>query len=486
MRARAHRSIAFLAARSYLGVAMQFASTAILSRVLTPAEIGVFAVAAVFRALASMFRDFGVGEYLIQARELTPARIRAAFTLNLIVSWFAGLVIYAAAAPLSRFYGSAEIAGLLHVQACNFILIPFGAIGFACFRREMNFRPMFIASAASDAVGLVVAVVLALRGQGAMSLAWSSLAGVATSVAVSLAMRPRGFPRWPALQGLGEVVRIGGWAGSANLLAQLGRGAPEMILGRMLGLTSVAMFSRGYGLTQMFNQLVARVVTPICLPYFARAVRESGDFRHAYGRNMAFFIGIGWPLLGFLGLEARPLIRLVYGDQWAASVPLAALLCGVGAIDLIHMVAKDALVAHGAVREATRLQLCLQTTQILGLAGGATQGLEGACWGLLAASLLGVAWAQWHLQAVTRWTLAEGWEQVRCNLLPTCAALAPVALLRLIRPQQADTLAGAALGALAGAAAWALAVRLASHPLWQIWVGAPWRRAPGSATGTTE
>ena len=47
-----------------LGVALQLLSTMVLSRVLTPAEVGTFAVATVFAALASNFRDFGVAEYL--------------------------------------------------------------------------------------------------------------------------------------------------------------------------------------------------------------------------------------------------------------------------------------------------------------------------------------------------------------------------------------------------------------------------------------
>ena len=43
---------------NYLGVVLQLASTLIISRLLTPDEIGIFAIAAVLAALASTFRDF--------------------------------------------------------------------------------------------------------------------------------------------------------------------------------------------------------------------------------------------------------------------------------------------------------------------------------------------------------------------------------------------------------------------------------------------
>ena len=62
------KSLAYTALDSYIGLMLQIASTVIIARVLTPAQVGVFAVAAVFATLASSFRDFGVAEYLIRKR----------------------------------------------------------------------------------------------------------------------------------------------------------------------------------------------------------------------------------------------------------------------------------------------------------------------------------------------------------------------------------------------------------------------------------
>ena len=52
----ARRSLWLSLADSYLMLVLQLVSTMIIARVLSPAEIGVFAIAAVFSSLASMFR----------------------------------------------------------------------------------------------------------------------------------------------------------------------------------------------------------------------------------------------------------------------------------------------------------------------------------------------------------------------------------------------------------------------------------------------
>ena len=103
------RSIAYSAAESYIGVAIQLLSTVILSRILTPSEVGAFAVAAVFAALASNFRDFGIAEYLIQLGKLTDTHLRAAFAVNIITSWSMALLIFTAANWAGAFYKSDTI-----------------------------------------------------------------------------------------------------------------------------------------------------------------------------------------------------------------------------------------------------------------------------------------------------------------------------------------------------------------------------------------
>ena len=85
--ANIRRSLAFSTLDSYISLVLQLGSTVVLSRLLTPEETGIFAVAAVFASLASTFRDFGVAEFLIQEKALTSDKIRAALTVNITISW---------------------------------------------------------------------------------------------------------------------------------------------------------------------------------------------------------------------------------------------------------------------------------------------------------------------------------------------------------------------------------------------------------------
>ena len=91
-------------ADSYLGLLFRLAGTVIIARLLTPAEFGILAVAAVFSGLASIFRDFGVAEYMIQVKDLTARKIAATLTVNIIVSWLMAAAMFSGSWLAGDFY----------------------------------------------------------------------------------------------------------------------------------------------------------------------------------------------------------------------------------------------------------------------------------------------------------------------------------------------------------------------------------------------
>lgn len=54
--------------------AIQFAVTVVLSRLLTPAKVGIFSITIVFINIIAVLRDFGVSSYLQQEKDLTPQK----------------------------------------------------------------------------------------------------------------------------------------------------------------------------------------------------------------------------------------------------------------------------------------------------------------------------------------------------------------------------------------------------------------------------
>jgi len=461
------RSLGYSIATSYFSLPLQIIGTMVMSRLLTPAETGVFAVAAVFSAFASTFRDFGVAEYVIQEKELTADKIRAALTVTISISWCMALLFFACAPAVASFYRDAGIADVMRVQTLNLLFIPFGAVTMAYFRRQLNFRPIFIGSMLANIASFAAAVLLALNGFGYMSLAWSSLAGVVAMVGASIWFRPPDFPRLPGTKGIGRVVQFGKFASGIYIFGQIGKGAPEMIIGRVQGLVGVAMFSRGYGLVELFNRGILNAVIPVCLPYFAQDNRQHGSIVSGYLKSIAYITAIGWPFFAFTGIVPYAAIRFFYGYQWIDAAPLAQILCLVGAIELVHYLAKEALIAVDDVKRSNSLQIGLQSARVASLFAVVPFGLTGACFGLLAAALFGLWLSQWNLYRAFGLRLNDVVRTCVPSALITTFCVSPIALWAVFEPVgELNYLRFFFGGGLMTATLWVLSLRLLRHPLW--------------------
>jgi O-antigen/teichoic acid export membrane protein len=461
------KSLALSTLESYFGTAMQLISTVIVARILTPAEMGVFAVAAVFVAVAHMFRDFGIGEYLIQEQELDAERIRAAFTVNIVVSWLMCIVILLGAPFVANFYHTPGIASVLRIQAINFALVPFGAITMAWFRRELDFKPLLLAGVFATVTQFVVTVVLALRGFGYMSLAWASLAATIATVTTSIVLRPKDFPRWPGFTGLGRVFNFGRVAIGIYLFGQIGKGMPELIIGRALSMTAVGVYSRAQGLAELLNRLILKALTPIYLPYFAKAVRANGSAAPEVLRSMSYLTAVGWPFLAFVAIDADAVIHVIYGHQWTDAAPLARILCMVAALEAIYSPAKEALISVGRVHDANSLQLKSQLLRAVGAIVGVPFGIDGVCFGLLIATMSVTAMTYERLKALMTLGIAETLAALSPSLVLTVVASVPIVLTRQLTPAgRLQHLWVVLVGGAFAAVAWLLWMRRTSHELW--------------------
>lgn len=461
------RSIFLSLADNYLGMALQVAASLIVTRLLTPTEIGIFAVAAVLAVLASTFRDFGVAEYLIQEKELTRDKIRSALAANIGVSWLMAALLFGTSGAVGNFYGEQGVAQVMCIQSMNFLLVPFGAVSMAYHRRGLNYRPILFVGLGSNITAFVASTGLAWLGFGYLALAWSSLASIVVAVGLSFYFRPKDFPYLPGTKEIRSVLHFGKHVSGIYLFGQIGKYAPEAVIGRVLDMASTAFYSRGNGLMELFNRTVLKAVTPLCLPYFSQAIREGKSTREGYLKAIILITGIGWPFFAFVGIAAYSIIRLLYGPQWMPSVPLAQVLCLAAIIQLPYHLATEVLIATGRVDQSNKLQFLVQSVRLASLTLVFPFGLIGVCWGLVAGAILGGAVAQRILRCHVGLRFRELARACKISLLTGLTTLIPSAILAVTIEQTEETfLQFLCVASMMTFVAWLASLKLWRHPFW--------------------
>ncbi len=460
------RAVALSSVTQYGALLVQIVSTLIIARLLNPEEIGIFSVGASVVAVAHTLRDLGVTNYLIQAKAATARQIGAALGITMLAAWSVAAVLFLAAAPAANYYREPGVAEVLRVSAISFLLIPFGSIALAMLRRNMNFLAISHITLSSALVHGLTSVGLAHAGFGFMSLAWANLAGTACTVVAAAWLTPKGSRALPTLRGVREVMAFGSRASIASLATEVGYSAPDLIIGRMLNLEAVGMFSRAMGFVMLFERAVTDIVNAVALPYFSAEHRAGTDLSSQYAKAIAIITVTAWPCLGFLGLMAEPLIGILYGDQWGGAVLPAQILVVAIGIRCANPITGAIVLARGDVRRLMITQIALQTAKIGLIVIGASGGLAMVAYCLIIAELFGaLLFARVIAQHLT-FGATDYLRSTGRSFTVTVACLGPVIALSStsgFASLAAPLRVGAAL-CIAGAV-WLFAIFLVRHPI---------------------
>ncbi|MCC7705155.1 oligosaccharide flippase family protein [Janthinobacterium sp. GW460P] len=461
-------SFFFSFAEKYTVLLLGIIATMVLSRLLTPAEVGVYSLGAVLVALAQVVRDFGVGQYLIQEKQLDAVKLRAALATSLLVAWLLAALVLLASAPLAHFYDEPRLTLVLRLLSVNFLLIPFSALTLPMLRRQLRFRAIYAINAANSVVNLLVAVLLALQGCSYMSMVWAALAGSCASLLVSLLVRPRELPWLPARRGMGDIARFGAYATGGGLVDEAGVAAPDLIIGKLIGIESLALFGKAQSVLNIFNQAITSAISPVVFPLFAARAREGGGqggAERVYLRTISYMTALAWPFFLFLACMALPLVKVLYGAQWIGCVPLIRIMCLSSAVYSMFSMARYLFVATGQLHAQVRLDAWAGAIKVALLLAAAPFGLVAVAWAVVLSNVL----RSWLNYGCLRRLSALDWRILaralrKSLLLCGCSAVAPVASL-LWLPVDTPALLALAGTALVTLLCWLAGLFLFKHEL---------------------
>ena len=463
------KSIALSFAENYSVMIIGTISVMVLARLLTPEEIGIFSVGAAAVALAHAMRDLGVSDYLIWERELTTERIRTAFAVTLIIGWTLAAVLIALSGPVSDFYNNPGLRLVLRVLSLTFLVMPFGSPILALLQRDMAFGVLLRINVASALVHATTAIALAALGFGFMSLAWASVTGVLATALLAAVYRPSIARVLPSFKEWRRVLSFGGFYSLSTLLDTMGMKTPDLVIGRLLGFVAMGYFSRAQGLMQMFNRTVMHAVMPVITPAFAAKHRSGDSLLDPYLKGLSYVTVLAWPFFIFLGLMAYPIIRILFGDQWDAAVPLVQLLCLSSIFRPLYYFVPPIFIALGEVRRQFRMEMIIQPLRILLITLAALHSLEAvALTGGVVVAFLTFIITYNHLRVLIGLSLRGVIQAVYKSIaVAVSSAMAP-AIIFLIIDVGPDNLWLPLLLALPGTAAlWVGSIFVLKHPFWE-------------------
>lgn len=297
---------------------LQLFGTAIMSRLLAPEDFGLIAMAVTVTGFVAMFTDMGLSVATIQRSEVTQPLVSTLLFVNVGLGLILMLLASLAAPLAALLYDDPRVTLLVIGMALAIPLSAAVAQHNALLARSMRWMPIQIIAVASQAVGLVVGVLLAWKTDAGV---WALVAQTITANVVTLFLtwnvcnwRPSRVDNWRVARAeLGFGANVTGF----SLLNFLHRQFDNVLIGWRWGAVELGFYARAYNLLTLPIGLINGSLSSSAIPILSKCKDDPDRWNAAYLRLATVTAYMGCGLCAALFVVAEPLVNIILGPGWS-------------------------------------------------------------------------------------------------------------------------------------------------------------------------
>ncbi|MBD8699824.1 lipopolysaccharide biosynthesis protein [Sphingomonas sp. CFBP 13714] len=445
---------------------IQFGSSVVLARILTPYELGVFAIALATVGMITAFQSLGLGNYLIRADVVDRDVLSSVFSVNILLSIAISAIIVAFGLLGQALFKDPGVQAVLFWIAWTPLINALSLVPTGLLQREGNFKSISTIRLISSLTGTICTVLFAIAGFSYMSLAYGSvITAVMGSVATCL-VAPRHVQFRLGTRHWRDIYKFGSRMLMINGVVQMQNQVSNFALGNLSGLSALGLYSRANNLFSILSDNVHTVLARVLIADFAQIARDGAPLRLRYLRVLEFMTAILWPAFAGMAVLAGPMVYILYGAKWTALALPLAVLCFNGILWVSVTMAWELFVVAKETSKQARFEIIRATVGVALFVTGALFSLTGAMVGRVAEGMFAVFLYLPHIKRMTGSHDGDFLPIYRRSAVVTIAAICPPLLLMMWHGWDARTpFVQVAMSVVAGGLLWALALLYYRHPI---------------------
>lgn len=386
-RQRAAKDILMQVVVRVLNLAVGVVVTAIVVRTLGKAGYGQWSTIFIVLSLIGYFNNFGMEGVALREAAREPEHehewIGAVIMLRLMMLGPVMLVSVAAILLLEQSH-QMLLAGLILI-----VSMPFGGVGALAllFQLRVDNRVPMIVLTLRSVLWAVAVVIISVRGGGMVALAIAMAATNSIGSVVQALAALRLEARWPlpSRKHVGQLVRIGLPIGISGVLVIAYARLDQVIVFVIAGSKQAGLYGAVYNVLDQAHFVPISIMTTLA-PVLAASWPADRPRLLRTSRLTAELLAIGsFGALAFASAAAGPVVRLIFGAEFAESAPALPVLGAAFVLICFGYLNGNLLLVLGLQQRLLRISLLALVVNIAGnLILVPLVGFMGAAWMTLA------------------------------------------------------------------------------------------------------
>lgn len=333
LRARFARDVAVVGLGTAAAQAVSVLAAPVLTRIYAPEEFGLFGTVATLSATLGTVACLRYETAVILAEDDEGAAAAAVGSM-LVAAASTGAFALVALLALAWSGGGARAAVVLGWSA---LLVATGGLTFvgnAWASRRKRFSGLALYQMARSVGGLVLQVIFALVGLGAVGLILGQAGGQVAGLLVLILPMIRDLSgRWRRLAAIGSVRRmlrkyrtLAAYSAPQSLVRALSDNLPVLILGATFGAAQTGWVWLAQRILMLPSLLIAESLRPVFFQRASELWRDGGDVLLLFLQATLALTAIDAPVVLILAFAGPDLFALIFGEPWRPAGHYAGIL----------------------------------------------------------------------------------------------------------------------------------------------------------------
>lgn len=292
----------------------------ILARILTPDAFGVIATITMIISFVDMFTDSGFQKYLIQ-HEFKSLKDKyrsanVAFWTNFGLSILLWLIIALFNEHIATMVGNPGLGIVIIVACIQIPMTSFSSIQMALYRREFDFKTLFIVRAVGILIPFIVTIPLAFLGLSY----WSLIIGMISMQlfnAVFLTLKSPWKPKlFYDIKLLKRMMSFSIWSLIEAISIWLTAWVDAFIIGYYLNQYLLGIYKTSTVMVNSLMALVTASIVPVLFAALSRLQNDNKKFNNMYFKFQRLVAMFVFPLGVGVYLYSDLATQIMLGNQW--------------------------------------------------------------------------------------------------------------------------------------------------------------------------
>jgi lipopolysaccharide exporter len=312
--------------------AIGFIKIAILARLLTPVQFGIYGVAALVLAFLEVLTETGINVFLVQEEGDIEDYLNTAWLVSIVRGTLISLLIILFTPLIILFFNSPEAKDILYLIS----IVPFlrGFINPAIikFQKNLEFNKVFLFQFSMLSIDGLVAVIVAILTKSPVSLVWGLTAGVIVEILASfIFIKPTPKFKFKSTK-IKKVVNRGKWMTLAGIFNYVFHQGDDIIVGKLMNIQNLGVYQIAYKISTLPIYESSEVFSKVTFPIYTKIFNDKLRLRKAFFRILIVISLFVIPFGAALFFFPHIIVSIVLGQKWMAAVGVVKVLAVFGVI----------------------------------------------------------------------------------------------------------------------------------------------------------